>query len=93
MVIDIGGGSVEITCGGEKPQLAKSFKVGVIRLTEKFVKTDPLSERDDKRLVKFIQNEIHAHCKAIIAMGYDRVIGTSGTMEGLARKITTHRPG
>jgi exopolyphosphatase/guanosine-5'-triphosphate,3'-diphosphate pyrophosphatase len=83
VVIDIGGGSVEITCGGERPQLAKSFKVGVIRLTEKFVKTDPLSERDDKRLVKHIQGEIHAHCKAIIASGYDRVIGTSGTILSL----------
>ena len=46
VVVDIGGGSVEITCGGEKPQLARSFKVGVIRLTERFVTTDPLSERD-----------------------------------------------
>ncbi len=54
VVIDIGGGSVEITCGGEKPQLAKSFKVGVIRLTERFVKSDPLNERDDRRLVKHI---------------------------------------
>ena len=36
-VIDIGGGSVEITLGGERPQHAKSFKIGVIRLTEWFV--------------------------------------------------------
>ena len=32
-VIDIGGGSVEITLGGERPQHAQSFKIGVIRLT------------------------------------------------------------
>ena len=83
VVIDIGGGSVEITCGGEKPQLAKSFKVGVIRLTERFVKTDPLSERDDRRLVKHIQGEINAHTKAIVRAGYDRVIGTSGTILSL----------
>jgi exopolyphosphatase/guanosine-5'-triphosphate,3'-diphosphate pyrophosphatase len=83
VVIDIGGGSVEITCGGEKPQLARSFKVGVIRLTERFVTTDPLSERDERRLVKHIQGEIGAHAKAIAQLGYDRVIGTSGTILSL----------
>jgi exopolyphosphatase/guanosine-5'-triphosphate,3'-diphosphate pyrophosphatase len=83
VVIDIGGGSVEITCGAEKPQLAKSFKAGVIRLTERFVTTDPLSERDERRLVKFVQGEIGAHAKAVAELGYDRVIGTSGTILSL----------
>ena len=83
VVIDIGGGSVEITCGGKKPQLAKSFKVGVIRLTERFVKSDPLNERDDRRLVKHIHGEINDHVKAIVQTGYDRVIGTSGTILSL----------
>jgi exopolyphosphatase/guanosine-5'-triphosphate,3'-diphosphate pyrophosphatase len=36
VVIDIGGGSVEITRGsGSKIALARSFKIGVIRLTER----------------------------------------------------------
>ena len=83
VVIDIGGGSVEITCGGEKPQLAKSFKVGVIRLTERFVKSDPLSERDERKLVRHVNGEITAHVKAIAGAGYDRVIGTSGTILSL----------
>src|SRR5207247_2058082 len=40
VVIDIGGGSVEITLGTATAiQLARSFKVGVIRLTERFVKS------------------------------------------------------
>ncbi|MGH9218946.1 MAG: hypothetical protein ACRD1W_06570, partial [Vicinamibacterales bacterium] len=48
VVIDIGGGSVEVTLGGAgRPQLARSFKMGVIRLTERFVKSDPLSNRDE----------------------------------------------
>ena len=39
VVIDIGGGSVEITLGtATQMTLGKSFKVGVIRLTERFVK-------------------------------------------------------
>jgi exopolyphosphatase/guanosine-5'-triphosphate,3'-diphosphate pyrophosphatase len=93
VVIDIGGGSVELTCGGEKPQLAKSFKVGVIRLTERFVKSDPLSERDDRRLVKFIHGETSAHTKAIVRAGYDRVIGTSGTILSLGALASSDENG
>ena len=38
VVIDIGGGSIEITLGtAERAQLGTSFKIGVIRLTERFV--------------------------------------------------------
>jgi len=59
VVIDIGGGSVEITYGtAHHAQLAKSFKVGVIRLAERFVRTDPLIERDERRMVKYINHEI-----------------------------------
>ena len=43
VVIDIGGGSVEVTRGaGAAIELGRSFKLGVIRLTERFIKTDPL---------------------------------------------------
>src|SRR5437868_258272 len=36
-VIDIGGGSVEVTRGGPAMEIGRSFKLGVIRLTERFV--------------------------------------------------------
>jgi exopolyphosphatase/guanosine-5'-triphosphate,3'-diphosphate pyrophosphatase len=81
VVVDIGGGSVEITLGtATSIQLARSFKIGVIRLTERFVKSDPLSERDERRLEKFILGEIDRHCGQITETGFDRVIGTSGTI-------------
>ena len=81
VVIDIGGGSVEITLGTATTiQLARSFKIGVIRLTERFVKSDPLSERDERRMVKHIEKEIDRHCEQITSVGFDRVIGTSGTI-------------
>src|SRR5438874_4556980 len=49
VVVDIGGGSVEITRGiGPNVELGRSFKIGVIRLTERFVKSDPLSARDER---------------------------------------------
>ena len=83
VVIDIGGGSVEITVGNERPQLARSFKTGVIRMTERFVKSDPLSERDERKLVRFLQSEIAGFAKQVVQAGFDRVIGTSGTILSL----------
>src|SRR5919106_3362797 len=42
VVVDIGGGSVEVTLGTATDlKMGQSFKVGVIRLTERFVKSDP----------------------------------------------------
>ena len=59
VVIDIGGGSVEVTLGSATQlTLGRSFKTGVIRLTERFVKSDPLASRDERRLVKHLQKEM-----------------------------------
>ena len=90
VVIDIGGGSVEITLGTTTSiQLARSFKIGVIRLTEHFVKSDPLSERDERKLAKAIAAEIDRHCEQITAVGFDRVIGTSGTILSIGALAAT----
>src|SRR5262245_42946933 len=84
VVIDIGGGSVEVTLGTASHLThARSFKLGVIRLTERFVHTDPLASRDERRLVKHINKEIGAHLDSIADRRFDRVIGTSGTMLSL----------
>lgn len=84
VVIDIGGGSVEVTLGtASHLSHAKSFKLGVIRLTERFVRTDPLSGRDERRLVKHINREIGPYLDSIAERRFDRVIGTSGTILSL----------
>ena len=90
VVVDVGGGSVEITLGTAADiQLARSFKIGVIRLTERFVRADPLSGRDDRRMVKHILGEIDRHCEQITSAGFDRVIGTSGTILSVGAVVTT----
>ena len=90
VVIDIGGGSVEITLGtATSLQLARSFKIGTIRLTERLVKSDPLSERDERRIVKHVLGEIDRHCEQILSAGFDRVIGTSGTILSIGAVAAT----
>jgi exopolyphosphatase/guanosine-5'-triphosphate,3'-diphosphate pyrophosphatase len=94
VVVDIGGGSVEITLGtATSIQLARSFKVGVIRLTERFVQSDPISERDARKLSKFVLAEIDRHCEQITAIGFDRVIGTSGTILSLGQLAAANARG
>jgi exopolyphosphatase/guanosine-5'-triphosphate,3'-diphosphate pyrophosphatase len=84
VVIDIGGGSVEITLGpATHLTQGQSFKLGVIRLTERFVKSDPLSERDERRLVKHINKELGSYVDGIAQRKFERVIGTSGTILSL----------
>ena len=94
VVIDIGGGSVEVTLGtASAVQLAKSFKLGVIRLTEKFVRTDPIAGKDERRLVKHVTSQLEEHLQQIVAAGYDRVIGTSGTILSLGAVCATEMRG
>jgi exopolyphosphatase / guanosine-5'-triphosphate,3'-diphosphate pyrophosphatase len=84
VVVDIGGGSVEVTLGSATQMtMGKSFKVGVIRLTERFVKSDPLSGRDERRLTKHLAHEMGSYLEQVAERGYDRVIGTSGTILSL----------
>src|SRR5690349_6541905 len=84
VVIDIGGGSVEVTRGaGPAIESGRSFKLGVIRLTERFIKTDPIEPRDERKLVRHIGAEIGKYLDEIAKAGFDRVIGTSGTILSL----------
>src|SRR6478735_3580562 len=89
VVIDIGGGSVEITLGsGSKVAFARSFKLGVIRLTERFVESDPISSRDERKMTRFIREEIDRYIDHLVEQGFDRVIGTSGTILSLGTVAT-----
>jgi exopolyphosphatase/guanosine-5'-triphosphate,3'-diphosphate pyrophosphatase len=90
VVVDIGGGSIEVTLGTASHLThARSFKLGVIRLTERFVRTDPLDPGDERRMVKYINKEIGSYLDGIAERRFDRVIGTSGTILSLGEMVLT----
>ena len=60
--------------------VGRSFKLGVIRLTERFVKSDPISERDERKMVRYIDTELKTYLTGLIDAGFDRVVGTSGSI-------------
>src|SRR4030095_6507146 len=78
VVIDIGGGSIEVSLGTASHLThARSFKLGVIRLTERFVRTDPLASRDERRLGKHINKEIGGHLDSTAATPFECVMCSS----------------
>ena len=89
VVIDIGGGSVEITLGsGREVEFARSFKIGVIRLTERFVDSDPITSRDERKMAKFIGEQVDRYVEHIVETGLrprDRHVGH----DPLARHVAT----
>jgi exopolyphosphatase/guanosine-5'-triphosphate,3'-diphosphate pyrophosphatase len=92
VAIDIGGGSVEITRGaGPHLDQGRSFKLGVIRLTERFVKSDPIVPRDERKLVRHIAAELGEYLDELSRAGFDRVIGTSGTILSLGAVVAAER--
>ena len=84
LVIDVGGGSVELTLGrGSQARVAHSLKLGVIRLTERFVHSDPITRADERRMMSHITEVLTPVTEKIRARGFARVVGTSGTILSL----------
>jgi exopolyphosphatase/guanosine-5'-triphosphate,3'-diphosphate pyrophosphatase len=87
LIIDIGGGSTEwILCRGEYPVAMGSIPVGVIKLHEKYIKTDPVSKEDISALNREIISSIEILKKNTgnHINRETRFIGTAGTFSTLA---------
>jgi exopolyphosphatase/guanosine-5'-triphosphate,3'-diphosphate pyrophosphatase len=60
----------------------------VIRLTERFIKSDPLERRDERKLVRHIDEEIAKFLEQVARGGFDRVVGTSGTIISIGAVVS-----
>jgi exopolyphosphatase/guanosine-5'-triphosphate,3'-diphosphate pyrophosphatase len=86
LIVDIGGGSVEFIVGNVKEAtLLESRKLGAARITSTFVKSDPLSKADRKAIEAHYAAQLDALLEQVRGADVKRVVGTSGTMENLAR--------
>ncbi len=92
VVVDIGGGSMEVTLGtATEAHLARSFPLGVIRLTDSYVTTDPLSKGDERRIVRRVRSEFESFARQMTSAGFTRVIATSGTSLSLGEMVVAGR--
>jgi exopolyphosphatase/guanosine-5'-triphosphate,3'-diphosphate pyrophosphatase len=88
LIIDIGGGSTELVLAdGHAPSYLSSSKVGAVRLTEMFVKSDPISNQNFQQLQSYIQGVIERpieELREIIKKDeVPNLIGCSGTIEAV----------
>jgi len=60
-----------------------------VRLTEKFITTDPISAEQRDRLIANIRTDFTRAADEIRAAGYDFVIGTSGTVLNMVAAAST----
>jgi exopolyphosphatase/guanosine-5'-triphosphate,3'-diphosphate pyrophosphatase len=87
LVIDIGGGSLEVATGiDEEPDAMASLPLGAGRLTRDWISTDPPSRPEVRRLRKHVRAEIAREMGGMLRQGPpDHVVGTSKTFRQLAR--------
>ena len=87
VVLDIGGGSLEIACGvDEEPELAESVPLGAGRLTRERLHGDPPAREVVSALRADLDRTLTAPAHRVRALGRaDRVAGTSKTFRSLAR--------
>ena len=87
LVLDIGGGSLEIASGdGEEPDLAVSLPLGAGRLTRDFFTTDPPSADEVRALRKKIRVQVAEVAGRVHRLdGRRHAVATSKTFKQLAR--------
>jgi len=87
LVIDIGGGSLEIASGiDESPEVAVTLPLGASRLTKSHLQGDPFTAKSVRSLRDYIENELESVLPTLVRHeDSDRAIATSKTLRTLAR--------
>lgn len=87
LVVDIGGGSLEIAAGiDEQPDVAVSLPLGAVRLTRDWFSADPPPPGEVRELRRHVRTEIARTVGSIARYGpADRPVATSKTFRQLAR--------
>ena len=87
LVIDIGGGSLEIAAGtDEAPEVAVSLSLGAARLTQNHLSGDPYTSKSINILREHIEEQLDSILPALVHhQDTDRAIATSKTLRTLAR--------
>ena len=86
LVLDIGGGSLEIARGHEEePSFKTSLQLGAGRLTRSFLKGDPFTSKSLKALEEYLESEISSLAKSLVGYEKDIATGTSKTFRTLSK--------
>jgi exopolyphosphatase/guanosine-5'-triphosphate,3'-diphosphate pyrophosphatase len=85
LVIDIGGGSTEFIQGNTSTIHHKiSLDIGAVRLTEKFIHSDPITSAEEKALTQFAADLMKEKLSNFKSGEKVQAIGVAGTITTLA---------
>ena len=85
LVIDIGGGSTEFIVGDrEGVKFCKSENIGALRLTEKFLKTEIVSDDELKSTIDFINETIENTINIVKERNIKKLVGIGGTITSVS---------
>ena len=85
LVLDIGGGSTEFIVGNEDGiKFCKSENVCALRMTEKFITTDPISDEEFNKMSDFIEKTISSTLDKIKGMHVSKLVGIGGAITSLS---------
>lgn len=85
LVVDVGGGSTEFIIGkGQQIQFGISLNLGGVRLTDRFIKNQPVSPKERSDLNSFIQAETKDLIARLSKENIEEVIAVAGTPTSLA---------
>jgi exopolyphosphatase/guanosine-5'-triphosphate,3'-diphosphate pyrophosphatase len=94
IVVDIGGGSVEVIAGqGDQVRWIESLKLGVVRLTERFLRTDPPEAREIAALRSHLDRSLAPVSRRARKHRPTLLVGTSGTLLNLTAMAAAHESG
>lgn len=88
LVIDIGGGSTEFIIGERfQPIELESLEMGCVAYTDKYFSDGLLNKRNFKQASKAAQQELQRIKRRYQQLGWDNVVGSSGTIRAAARVL------
>ena len=92
IVIDIGGGSTELIVGDHAPAaLARSLKLGHIRLTDRFFEGGLIADGAVKACRRHIKSFVAHVAGEARDIGFDVAVGCSGTIAAVAALCAARR--
>lgn len=92
-VVDIGGGSLEVVlAAGGVIHKVHSLPLGAVRLTERYVRSDPLTDRHWRKLRKAIDRAIDEEIGRLPFVP-EVMIGSGGTFTNLGEMVQCEREG
>ncbi len=92
MMVDIGGGSVEFIIGNNTEMVYhNSLKLGVARMSAKFVENDPITDKEIHKLEKHYKKKLKKVFKAAEKYPIKTIIGSSGTMENIGAMVANQK--